>query len=130
MIARRRYRERAGVSCWLDKLTAHFGVNEDGLCKLPVIIVGNKFDRVIKDRPKRPAGIDNYYLYLVSALSNYNYEKPFLWLSRKLRNDDNLEFVVWPAIEPPEITVDDELAADQQAALTEADELEEEEPDY
>jgi len=58
---------------------------------------------------------------LVSALSNYNFEKPFLWLARKLRNNINLQFVPWWGITPPEVVITAELAAalaaDQEAAL-------------
>ena len=48
--------------------------------------------------------------YDISAKSNYNFEKPFLWLARKLVGDPNLEFVEMPALEPPEIHMDPELA--------------------
>ena len=44
--------------------------------------------------------------YDISAKSNYNFEKPFLWLARKLIGDPNLEFVAMPALVPPEITMD------------------------
>ena len=38
-------------------------------------------------------------------MSNYNFEKPFLWLARKLVGDPNLEFVKMPGLEPPEVQV-------------------------
>lgn len=41
--------------------------------------------------------------YDISAKSNYNFEKPFLWLARKLLGDPNLEFVAMPALAPPEV---------------------------
>jgi len=44
--------------------------------------------------------------YDISARSNYNFEKPFLYLARKLVQDNRLEFVEEPALEPPEVTVD------------------------
>ena len=67
--------------------------------------------------------------YDISAKSNYNFEKPFLWLARKLVGDPNLEFVEMPALEPPEVQVDvtlmqhyeQELADAQQTALPEDD---------
>lgn len=46
--------------------------------------------------------------YDISAKSNYNFEKPFLWLARKLAGDPNLEFVAMPALEPPEVQMDPE----------------------
>ena len=45
----------------------------------------------------------NLQYYDVSAKSNYNFEKPFLWLARKLVGDPNLEFVAMPALAPPEV---------------------------
>ncbi|BHF72741.1 hypothetical protein SprV_0401581200 [Sparganum proliferum] len=42
--------------------------------------------------------------------SNYNFEKPFLWLARKLIGDPNLEFVEMPALKPPELQMDAALA--------------------
>ena len=48
--------------------------------------------------------------YDISAKSNYNFEKPFLWLARKLVGDPNLEFVEMPALEPPEVHMDPALA--------------------
>jgi GTP-binding nuclear protein Ran len=47
--------------------------------------------------------------YDISAKSNYNFEKPFLWLARKLAGDPNLEFVAMPALDPPEVQMDPEL---------------------
>lgn len=49
--------------------------------------------------------------YDISAKSNYNFEKPFLWLARKLIGDPNLEFVEMPALAPPEVNMDPNLAA-------------------
>ena len=48
--------------------------------------------------------------YDISAKSNYNFEKPFLWLARKLVGDPNLELVEMPALEPPEVQMDPQLA--------------------
>ncbi|KAJ1062962.1 hypothetical protein K5549_004991 [Capra hircus] len=54
---------------------------------------------------------DNLQYYDISAKSNYNFEKPFLWLARKLIGDPNLEFVAMPALAPPEVVMDPALAA-------------------
>ena len=48
--------------------------------------------------------------YDISARSNYNFEKPFLWIARKLVGDPDLEFVKMPALEPPEVHMDPDLA--------------------
>lgn len=55
--------------------------------------------------------------YDISAKSNYNFEKPFLWLARKLIGDANLEFVAMPALAPPEIHMDPQLAAQYEEEL-------------
>ena len=47
-----------------------------------------------------------FQYYDISAKSNYNFEKPFLWLARKLIGDPNLEFVAMPALLPPEVQMD------------------------
>lgn len=47
-----------------------------------------------------------FQYYDISAKSNYNFEKPFLWLARKLTGDPNLEFVAMPALAPPEVEMD------------------------
>ena len=47
----------------------------------------------------------------VSAKSSYSFERPFLWLARKLIGDPNLEFVAMPALAPPEVVMDPALAA-------------------
>lgn len=43
--------------------------------------------------------------------SSYNFEKPFLWLTRKQIGDPNLEFAAMPAPAPPEVVMDPALAA-------------------
>ena len=55
--------------------------------------------------------------YDISAKSNYNFEKPFLWLARKLTGDPNLEFVAMPALAPPEIEMDPAMASKYEQEL-------------
>jgi len=79
---------------------------------IPIVLCGNKVD--IKDRKVKAKAITfhrkkNLQYYDISAKSNYNFEKPFLWLARKLAGDVNLEFVAMPALEPPDVPVDPEL---------------------
>ena len=72
----------------------------------------------------------NFQYYDISAKSNYNFEKPFLWLARKLIGDPNLEFVAMPALLPPEVQMDpnwqkkveEEYKEAQETALPEDDE--------
>ena len=60
---------------------------------IPIVLTGNKVD--IKDRKVKAKSIvfhrkKNLQYYDISAKSNYNFEKPFLWLARKLIGDPNL----------------------------------------
>ncbi|KAF9275338.1 GTP-binding nuclear protein gsp1/Ran [Linnemannia elongata] len=76
---------------------------------IPIVLCGNKVD--IKERKVKPKTIDfhrkkSIQYYDISAKSNYNYEKPFLWLSRKLAGQQNLEFVASPALAPAEVEID------------------------
>ena len=59
----------------------------------------------------------NLQYYDISAKSNYSFEKPFLWLARKLIGDPNLEFVAMPALAPPEVVMDPALAAQYEHGL-------------
>jgi len=100
---------------------------------IPIVLCGNKVD--IKDRKVKAKSIvfhrkKNLQYYDISAKSNYNFEKPFLWLARKLIGDPNLEFVAMPALVPPEVTMDPnwqqqiekDLKEAQETALPEDDE--------
>jgi len=76
---------------------------------IPIVLTGNKVD--IKDRKVKPKQITfhrkkNLQYYEISAKSNYNFEKPFIWLARKLVGNPNLELVDSPALQPPEVSVD------------------------
>jgi GTP-binding nuclear protein Ran len=76
---------------------------------IPIVLCGNKVD--IKERKVKAKTITfhrkkNLQYYDISAKSNYNFEKPFLWLARKLIGNPNLEFVAAPALAPPEVQVD------------------------
>lgn len=79
---------------------------------IPIVLTGNKVD--VKDRKVKPKQITfhrkkNLQYYDISAKSNYNFEKPFIWLARKLVGNPNLELVDSPALQPPEVTVDPAL---------------------
>ena len=101
---------------------------------IPIVLCGNKVD--IKDRKVKAKQITFHrkknlqvsmrnslpnsvvfndilcvQYYDISAKSNYNFEKPFLWLARKLCGDPNMEFREMPALAPPEVYMDQELKA-------------------
>ena len=74
-------------------------------------IAENKVD--IKDRKVKAKQITfhrkkNLQYYDISAKSNYNFEKPFLWIGKKLLGDSNLNFVESPALAPAEVFIDEE----------------------
>ncbi|CAF0842219.1 unnamed protein product [Rotaria sordida] len=78
---------------------------------IPIVLCGNKVD--IKDRKIKARSIvfhrqNNLQYYDISARSNYNFEKPFLWLARKLVGNPDLHFVAEIPVMPPEIQIDQE----------------------
>jgi len=78
---------------------------------IPIVLCANKVD--IKDRKVKARQVTfhrkrNLPYYDISAKSNYNYEKPFLWLAKKLAGRDDLIFVEAPAILPPDVFIDDD----------------------
>lgn len=92
---------------------------------IPIVLVGNKVD--VKDRKVKAKQITfhrkkNLAYFDISAKSNYNFEKPFLWLARKLTGDGHLEFTEAPALPPPEpsAVMDAATRAQQEAELQEA----------
>ncbi|KAI9027207.1 P-loop containing nucleoside triphosphate hydrolase protein [Phycomyces nitens] len=102
---------------------------------IPIVLCGNKVD--IKDRKVKAKTITfhrkkNLQYYDISAKSNYNFEKPFLWLARKLVANSNLDFVAAPALAPAEVQVDASLMAQYQNEIEEAaaQPLPEEEDDF
>ena len=88
-----------------------------------LINVGNKVDnadRKVKARQilfPRKHGIQYYD---VSAKSNYQFEKPFLWLLRNLTQDANLTLVEAPALAPKEIEIDPNQISAMQNELEQA----------
>lgn len=90
---------------------------------IPTVLCGNKVD--IKDRKVKAKAITyhrkkNLQYYDISAKSNYNFEKPFLWLARKLAGNPQLTFVEAPALAPADVVIDDahkrQMEADLEAA--------------
>ena len=60
---------------------------------VPIVLAGNKVD--VKERKVKAKAITfhrkkNLQYYDISAKSNYNFEKPFLWLARKLTGNPGL----------------------------------------
>ena len=75
---------------------------------IPVVLVGNKVD--VKDRKVKARQIvfsrkHGIQYYDVSAKSNYQFEKPFLWLLKRLTNDSGLTLIEAPSLKPSDITI-------------------------
>jgi len=93
------------VTKWCKELTR--------VCeKIPIVLVGNKVD--VADRKVKASQIlfpKKYGIqyYDISAKSNYQFEKPFLYLLKKLSGDPNLTLVEAPALKPAEITITREM---------------------
>jgi len=90
---------------------------------IPIVLCGNKVD--VKERKVKAKTITfhrkkNLQYYDISAKSNYNFEKPFLWLARKLVGNAALEFVAAPALAPPTATVDQALLEQYQKEMQDA----------
>ncbi|PGH04695.1 GTP-binding nuclear protein GSP1/Ran [Blastomyces parvus] len=90
---------------------------------VPIVLCGNKVD--VKERKVKAKTITfhrkkNLQYYDISAKSNYNFEKPFLWLARKLVGNASLEFVADIALAPPEATVDPAAIAQAEEEMKQA----------
>ena len=87
---------------------------------IPVVLCGNKVD--VTEREVPPKQI-NYHrrkslaYYEISVKSNYNYEKPFIYLLRELSKDDKLALVLEPALLPAETSVNLDAQAQNEALI-------------
>jgi len=93
---------------------------------IPIVLCGNKVD--VKDRKVKAKSIvfhrkKNLQYYDISAKSNYNFEKPFLWIARKLTGDPTLEFTEMPALQPASVEISEEQKRDMEKKLSDADAL-------
>jgi len=90
---------------------------------IPIVLCGNKVDS--KERKVKPKDIHfhrkkNLQYYDISAKSNYNFEKPFLYIARKLTGNPNCQFTDQPALLPPEVSINPEQIAMYQQQLDQA----------
>lgn len=94
--------------------------------QIPIVLVGNKVDcadRQVKAKMitfHRKKGLQYYD---ISAKSNYNFEKPFLWLAKKLANDPNLYLVAAPILDQNVVQISAEQIAMIEANARAADEV-------
>lgn len=87
---------------------------------IPIVLVGNKVD--VKDRKVKAKMITfhrkkNLQYYDISAKSNYQFEKPFVWLLRKLTADNNLTLVESPVLQAAEFTLNEDHIQNMQKEL-------------
>lgn len=90
---------------------------------IPIVLVGNKVD--VKDRKVKARQIlfprkHGIQYYDVSAKSNYQFEKPFVWLLKNLLQDPNLALVEAPVLQPGEVDIDAEYLQQQEKELIDA----------
>ncbi|XP_049851581.1 GTP-binding nuclear protein Ran-like [Schistocerca gregaria] len=102
----------------------HRDINRVCANDIPIVLCGNKVD--VKDRDVVPKNINyhrkkNLTYFEISVKSNYNYEKPFIYLLRRLSHDDKLSLVQEPALLPQELTVDLEAQKANEAIIAAAD---------
>eukprot|EP00298_Acanthocystis_sp_HF-20_P029786 c8711_g1_i1.p1 GENE.c8711_g1_i1~~c8711_g1_i1.p1 ORF type:complete len:234 (+),score=67.39 c8711_g1_i1:51-704(+) len=81
---------------------------------IPIVLTGNKVDS--KDRKVKLKQITfhrkkNLQYYDISAKSNYNFEKPFVWLLQKLTGKADLKLEAQPALNIPEVIMPPEQIA-------------------
>jgi len=92
---------------------------------VPVVLCGNKCD--VKERKVRAKDIKYHrkrglQYYDLSAKSNFNFEKPFLWIARQLVGDPHLQLVEQPGLAPAEVQFDPALEAAYARELKAAEE--------
>eukprot|EP01032_Pedospumella_encystans_P011010 gene11010-12840_t len=90
---------------------------------IPIVLCGNKVE--VKDRKVKAKQITfhrkkNLQYYEISAKVNYNFEKPFIWITRKVAGNNSIEFVEAPALAPPEAEIDLALMEQYQRELASA----------
>lgn len=86
---------------------------------IPIVLCGNKVEIRDHDRKVKAGKITfhrkkNLQYYEISAKTNYQYERPFIWIARKLAGDQTLHFVEALALAPPEPGADIDMARMQQ----------------
>jgi GTP-binding nuclear protein Ran len=91
--------------------------------EIPIVLVGNKVD--VKDRKVKARQIlfprkHGIQYYDVSAKSNYQFEKPFVWLLKKLLGDPNLTLTEAPLIAAAEFELDPEHIKQMEQEINDA----------
>lgn len=81
---------------------------------LPIVLCGNQVDRtaqynrmVTMNAIRQTNFVINRNYFDISARTNYHFDHPFLFLGRRLTNDNNLQVIEHDPIEPPTIDFDE-----------------------
>jgi len=83
-----------------------------GCGNIPIVMCGNKVDIQLRKLKANQISFHrkkNLHYVEISAKSNYNFERPFVRLLRKLVGDPQLKLVKFPALQPPESIFTDEM---------------------
>lgn len=94
---------------------------------IPIVLCGNKAD--LQNRKVKlkdillNRGKPNMQYYDISAKTNYNFEKPFLWIARKLCGDMNLVFKEEPVVLSTDIYISEEQKLKLQKQLVDANKI-------
>ncbi len=91
---------------------------------IPIVLVGNKVD--VKERKVKAKQIlfprkHGIQYYDISAKSNYQFEKPFIWLLKKLLQDPSLQLVEAPVLQPKEFEIDPNQIKEMEEDLAKAE---------
>ena len=93
---------------------------------IPIVLVGNKVDcpdRQVKAKMITYHRKKGLQYYDISAKSNYNFEKPFLWLSKRLAQDADLQFTQDVVKAHADVVIDQRQIEDMDRQLAAADQL-------
>ena len=93
---------------------------------IPIVLCGNKVDcadRKVKARHITFHRKKNLQYYDISARSNYNIEKPLLFLLRKISQNPSLVLVEAPELAPPELELSFERIAANERDLQAANSI-------
>ncbi len=89
---------------------------------IPIVLCAHKIE--VKDRKKKAKQITfyrkkNLQYCEISAKANYNFDKPFIWIARKLLGQPDLKYVEAPVL-APESNIDAELMRRYEQELNDA----------
>ncbi len=91
--------------------------------EIPIVICGNKVDLKGENWTQYLPEIPQY---LISAKSNFEFEKPLLDILRQFKEDNSIEFVPSEAVAPPEVIPSPALLARYRKELEDLEKLRQE----